>query len=66
MAVVSPFKFIQEVRTEMSKVTWPTRREVFVSSVMVLIFTAIAAAFFSLVNYLINVGLTGLLSYFGT
>ncbi len=46
MARVSPFKFLQEVRAEGQKVTWPTRRETAVTTMMVFIMTAVAAIFF--------------------
>ena len=43
---VNPFVFIQQVRAETAKVTWPTRRETMISTVMVLAFAFLAAAFF--------------------
>jgi preprotein translocase subunit SecE len=46
MARVSPLKFIQEVRAEGEKVTWPTRRETAVTTVMVFILCTIMAIFF--------------------
>jgi preprotein translocase subunit SecE len=46
MAKVSPFKFLQEVRAEGEKVTWPTRRETAVTTIMVFILSAVAAIFF--------------------
>ena len=42
----NPFVFLQQVRSETAKVTWPTRRETIISTVMVLIFAFLAAAFF--------------------
>ncbi|MET3794974.1 preprotein translocase subunit SecE [Aquamicrobium terrae] len=42
----NPFVFLQQVRTEVSKVTWPTRRETLISTVMVLIFSLLAMLFF--------------------
>jgi len=42
----NPFTFLQQVRSETAKVTWPTRRETLVSTVMVLVFAALAALFF--------------------
>ena len=44
----SPFKFLQEVRSEASKVAWPTRREVTITTIMVFIMVALASIFFSL------------------
>lgn len=43
---VNPFTFLQQVRTETSKVTWPSRRETLISTVMVLAFAFLAAIFF--------------------
>lgn len=42
----NPFTFLQQVRTETSKVTWPSRRETLISTIMVLIFALIASVFF--------------------
>ncbi len=44
--ITNPFTFLQQVRTETSKVTWPSRRETLISTVMVLIFAMIASVFF--------------------
>lgn len=65
MAIANPVKFIQEVRSEVSKVVWPTRREVLMTTVMVFIMAVVTAIFFSLVDFLIRNGLTSVLSYFG-
>ena len=46
MARFNPFQFIQEVRHEVSKVTWPTWKEVWITTVMVLIMVTVAALFF--------------------
>jgi preprotein translocase subunit SecE len=50
MAKISPFKFLQEVRSETQKVTWPTRRETMVTTAMVFVMVAIAAIFFLLAD----------------
>ncbi len=42
----NPAQFIQEVRNEASKVTWPTRRETVVTTIMVFIMVVIVAMFF--------------------
>ena len=47
MAKLNPFQFIQEVRQEVAKVTWPTWKEVWITTVMVLIMVALSAAFFT-------------------
>ena len=46
MARTNPFEFLQQVRTEVAKVTWPTRSETVVTTVMVLIMSILAALFF--------------------
>lgn len=50
MAKFNPITFIQEVRQETSKVTWPTWKEVWITTVMVLIMVAFASVFFLLVD----------------
>ena len=65
MAKTNPVQFVQQVRSEVSKITWPTRREVLLTTVMVFIMAALTAAFFALVDLLIRSGLQGLLSFFG-
>lgn len=60
----NPIQFIQQVRTEVSKVTWPSRREVLLTTLMVFIMAALTATFFSLVDLLIRFGLTSVLNAF--
>ena len=50
MAKVSPFKFLQEVREETAKVTWPTRKETMITTAMVFVMVVFAALFFFLVD----------------
>ena len=50
MAKTTPGEFIRQVRTEASKVVWPTRRETMMTAVMVLIMTALLAIFFFIVD----------------
>jgi preprotein translocase subunit SecE len=54
MARTSPFKFLQEVRTETQKVTWPTRRETAITTVMVFIMVAVASIFFLIADQIIR------------
>ena len=51
---VSPFRFLQEVREETRKVTWPSRRETAITTAMVFVFAAVAAVFFLLADQLIR------------
>ena len=66
MARTNPLQFIQQVRTEVSKVVWPTRREVTLTSIMVFIMALLTALFFFLVDWLIRTGMNGILQYFGS
>ena len=50
MARVNPGQFIREVRREVSKVTWPTRKETMVTTGMVFLMVFLAAIFFFLVD----------------
>jgi preprotein translocase subunit SecE len=54
MAKTTPFQFIQQVRQEVAKVTWPTRRETTVSTIMVFVMVIIAAIFFFVVDQLLS------------
>ena len=51
---ISPFQFIQQVRQEVSKVTWPSRRETMITTIMVLIMSAFAGLFFFVVDQAIS------------
>ena len=64
--MVNPLQFIQQVRAEVAKVIWPTRREVALTSVMVFFLAVLTAAFFWLVDRIIFSGLEIVLTYFGT
>ncbi len=55
MAKTSPFQFIQQVRQEVSKVTWPTRKETTITTIMVFIMVAMAAVFFLIVDQFISI-----------
>ncbi|MBM3644555.1 MAG: preprotein translocase subunit SecE [Alphaproteobacteria bacterium] len=50
----NPLEFVREVRQEVAKVTWPTRRETMVTTAMVFIFVVVAALFFLLADKLIS------------
>ncbi len=56
MAKTSPAQFVQQVRQEAAKVTWPTRKETMVSTLMVLLMVAFAAMFFFLVDQVLSFG----------
>jgi preprotein translocase subunit SecE len=54
MARTNPFEFLQQVRTEVSKVTWPTRRETVITTFMVLLMSFAAALFFLGVDWVLG------------
>ncbi|WP_163848862.1 preprotein translocase subunit SecE [Pseudooceanicola aestuarii] len=63
--MVNPLQFIQQTRSEIAKVAWPTRREVILTTVMVFIMATLTAIFFALVDLGIRSGLSSLLGMFG-
>ena len=65
MAKTNPFQFLQQVRTETAKVTWPTRRETAITTVMVFIMALLAAIFFLLVDQVLAFGVGLLLGIGG-
>jgi preprotein translocase subunit SecE len=54
MSKFNPFEFVQEVRQEVSKVTWPTRKEVWITTLMVLIMVALASVFFLITDQVLG------------
>ncbi len=65
MAKTNPFEFIQQVREEGAKVTWPTRRETMISTVMVFIMVVIASIFFLAVDAVLHRGVQWVLGIAG-
>jgi preprotein translocase subunit SecE len=57
MAKVSPAKFIQEVRNETAKVTWPSRKETVTTTAMVFLMVVVVSLFLSLIDWIIANGL---------
>jgi preprotein translocase subunit SecE len=53
MAKTSPAQFVREVRQEMAKVTWPTRKELVTTTAMVFVMAILAAIFFFAVDQVI-------------
>lgn len=62
----NPLQFVQQVRSEVSKIVWPTRREVLLTTVMVFIMAALTAVFFAIIDLIIRSGLQGVLGFFGS
>ncbi|HAD26947.1 MAG TPA: preprotein translocase subunit SecE [Alphaproteobacteria bacterium] len=65
MAKTSPLDFVQQVRREAAKVTWPTRKETGVTTLMVFIMVTLAALFFLLVDQILQFGVGFLLGVGG-
>ena len=61
MAKISPVEFVQEVRDEARKISWPSRKEVMISTVMVVIMVTAASVFFLLVDFILKQGIDKLL-----
>jgi preprotein translocase subunit SecE len=60
---MNPFEFMQQVRAEGAKVTWPSRRETLITTAMVFVFAIIASLFFLLVDQVIRVSMSTLLNF---
>jgi len=58
---VGPFQFFSEVRREASKVTWPSWKETYLTTIMVFIMVVISMTFFAVVDYALGIGLNLLL-----
>ena len=52
--IVNPFKYVQQVRSEVSKIIWPSRRETITTTVMVFVMATIVAIFFFLIDTLVG------------
>ena len=55
---VSPFRFLQEVREETRKVTWPSRKETLITTAMVFVMVAITSVFFMVADQVIRIAVT--------
>lgn len=65
MTKTSPAKFLQEVRQEAAKVTWPTRKETGISTAMVFLFVILAAIFFMIVDRVLQYGVKFIFGFGG-
>ena len=63
--MTSPFKFLQEVRSETNKVTWPSRRETLITTIMVFVMVAVSSVFFFSADQIIRVLITYILGIHG-
>tara|TARA_Y100000590_G_scaffold138960_1_gene159181 strand:+ start:228 stop:419 length:192 start_codon:yes stop_codon:yes gene_type:complete len=53
--MINPLKFIQSVKQETFKVTWPSKKDVLVGSAMVIVLATIAAVFFLILDQIYKV-----------
>lgn len=65
MAKISPGAFVRQVRQEANKVTWPSRKETMVASMMVFIMVGISAVFFFAVDQILALGVRYILGLGG-
>jgi len=65
MAKTNPAQFIQEVRQEANKVTWPTRKESGISTAMVFVMVIVFAIFFMVVDWALQLGVKAVLGLGG-
>jgi preprotein translocase subunit SecE len=56
MEKFNPFQFVQQVRTEAAKVTWPTRRETAITTLMVFVMVFLATVFFFSADWIMSLG----------
>ena len=61
MSKTSPAEFVRQVKQETLKVTWPSRKETAISTVMVLVMVVISALFFMFVDWVISTGIQAFL-----
>ena len=65
MSKTNPAQFIQEVRQETAKVTWPSRKEATISTVMVFVMVIVASIFFLIVDQVVQFGVKQILGIGG-
>ncbi|SBW12869.1 Preprotein translocase subunit SecE [uncultured Alphaproteobacteria bacterium] len=65
MAKTSPGQFVRQVRQELAKVVWPTRKETMLSTVMVMSMAVVASIFLFLVDTVFSLGIQTVLGIGG-
>ncbi|MFP6729878.1 MAG: preprotein translocase subunit SecE [Alphaproteobacteria bacterium] len=65
MSKTSPQEFVTQVRQETAKVTWPTRKETVVTTIMVFVMVAVMAVFFFFVDQILAFGVRLILGFGG-
>lgn len=65
MSKTNPAQFVRQVRQELDKVTWPSRKETYVTTAMVLVMVALTAVFFIVVDLVLSRGVQAILGFGG-
>lgn len=65
MAKTNPGEFVRQVRQELARVTWPTRKETSITTVMVFIMVFVLAIFFLIVDKVLSFGVSQILGLGG-
>ena len=65
MILTNPVQYMQQVRAEVAKVVWPTRKEVLLTTLMVFVMSAVTAVVFAIIDIMIRGGLQQVLGFFG-
>ena len=63
LAKVNPVQYLRDVRQEVARVTWPTRKETLITTGLVLALSALAAVFFLVVDQVIQLGMSLLFGF---
>jgi preprotein translocase subunit SecE len=63
MAQFNPTLFVRQVRQEVAKVSWPTRKETLITTGLVFAFVTVAAIFFTIVDAVIGIGVRGIFGF---
>jgi len=63
LAKVNPVQYLRDVRQEVARVTWPTRKETLITTGLVLALSALAAVFFLVVDQIIQLGMSLLFGF---
>ncbi|WP_111399909.1 preprotein translocase subunit SecE [Humitalea rosea] len=65
MARLDPVQYVRDVKTEVARVTWPSRKETLITTGLVLALSALAAVFFLVVDKIVQFAMTLLFQYGG-
>lgn len=63
MARIDPATYVRQVRQEVAKVTWPSRKETLITTGLVFVLSILAAAFFFVADQVIGLGVRALFGF---